>query len=487
MASNLGDRSTEVNRKDTRINRDLGLYYGKVPRTRTAGTVRWLLLPVLAGCASESLVRLEVPKGAIVLSGAAVYLGEGRTLDDALLVIDGDRIVGLSPRPGGRIALPRDATVIDLDGRTVVPGLIELHAHLAADGCFAEPMTEPRLRRQLRAYLHHGVTTVVDLGSSVWLSEERRRAREEEWDSPEILLAGPMITAPGGHPAAAEGRHGGAARRVSDSEEARLAVGEIADRGGDLVKAVLEAGGFGGLPVSPSLGSAELQAIADEAHARGLRLFVHVSSAAEAMLAIDAGADVLAHLPIREPMSEELAASLRDAKIPVISTLSEVEGVFRLLDEPAWIDRMEAKGVVDADVAAACRGPEVVSRAAQTPFTDYARAQFEVARRNVATLEAAGAEVVAGTDAGSLYVFHGAGVHRELELLVESGLSPDEALDAATLHAAAALGREDLGAIRPGRRADLLVVEGNVNESLAPLSRIEIVVRAGRLYRRDDL
>jgi len=450
-------------------------------------TLGFALSFLLAGCVSEPTIRFQAPEGATVLAGGSVYLGDGITLDDALVVIDGGTIAAVAPRPSVDFTMPDSVRVVDITGRTVLPGLIDLHTHLSSDGCFTGKMSEPRLRRQLRANLFSGVTTVLDLGSTPWLRAERAKSISEGWDSPEILLAGPMITAPGGHPVAAEGRFAGMVKRVSGPEAARLAVAELAGNGIDVVKAVLEGGGFGGMRTAPTLGEAELRAIAEEAHARGLKLFVHVSTPREARIALDAGADVLAHVPISEPLPPELVRRLATEGKAAITTLTAYEGFFRLIDDPGYVDTPEVADHVDPEVIEACRGADVVSFADSNPFTVYARNQIDVARDNVSALRAAGAPIVLGTDAGNLYVFHGPAVHRELALLVESGLSPSEAIDAATVKAADALGRHDIGSVRPGRRADLLIVAGNPAQRIADLADIEIVVRAGRFYDRSAL
>lgn len=445
------------------------------------------LVTALAACAGDPTIRIEVPENAVLLVGPSVYLGDGRTLDQALVVLDGDRIAALAPMPDREITVPASARVIEMHGRTILPGFIDLHTHLGADGCFAGSMNEARLRRELRANLMNGVTTVLDLGSQPWLFQQRVKAGVDGWDSPEILLAGPMITAPGGHPTAAEGKYNTMVRRVSDEQQARLAVGEIADAGADVIKAVMESGGFGGMATSPSLTPHQIAAIADEAHARGMRLVVHVSSAEEAYAAAEAGADLLAHTPIRGDVDPAILEALAHRNVPVVSTLSAFEGFYRLLDDPAYVDRPGVWESIDREVVEACRGADVVAFASTNPFTVYAREQMDVARRNVAALRGAGVPVVLGTDAGNLYVFHGPAVHRELRLLVESGLTPAEAVDAATAHAADALGRSDIGAVRPGRRADLLVVAGNPAQRIDDLDRIEIVIRAGRFYDKHDL
>jgi imidazolonepropionase-like amidohydrolase len=192
-------------------------------------------------------------------------------------------------------------------------------------------------------------------------------------------------------------------------------------------------------------------------------------------------------VPISGPLPAELAKRMASEGRYAVTTLAAFEGFFRLLDDPGYVDTPDVADHVDPEVIEACRGADVVSFADTNPFTVYARNQVDVARDNVSALRAAGAPVVLGTDAGNLYVFHGPAVHRELSLLVDAGLSPSEAIDAATVRAADALGRHDIGSVRPGRRADLLVVAGNPAQRIDDISRIELVVRAGRFYDRSDL
>src|SRR5438132_10706537 len=139
-----------------------------------------------SGCTSGPALRIVVPNDAVILSGASVYLGDGRTLDDALTVIDGDKIVAVAPRPSVDYLIPGSARVIDVRGKTILPGFLDLHTHLGADGCFAGAMSEARLRRELRADLANGVTTVLDLGSTPWLQAQRARSIGEGWDAPEL-------------------------------------------------------------------------------------------------------------------------------------------------------------------------------------------------------------------------------------------------------------------------------------------------------------
>ncbi len=105
------------------------------------------LVMLATACSSEVPLHISVPENAILLAGPSVYLGEGRTLNDALVVLEGDRIVAVTTLPRVEYSVPESAMVIDLRGRTIVPGFIDLHTHLGADGCFAGSMTEARLRR----------------------------------------------------------------------------------------------------------------------------------------------------------------------------------------------------------------------------------------------------------------------------------------------------------------------------------------------------
>ena len=123
-----------------------------------------IALPLwLVGCTPEPSVRFQAADGATVLVGGSVYLGDGITLDDALVVLDGETIAAVAPRPTVDFSLPKGVRVVDVTGRTILPGLIDLHTHLSSDGCFTGKMSEPRLRRQLRANLFSGVQKVIAL------------------------------------------------------------------------------------------------------------------------------------------------------------------------------------------------------------------------------------------------------------------------------------------------------------------------------------
>ena len=346
--------------------------------------------------------------------------------------------------------------MLDLRGYTVLPGLIDLHVHLGLPererGQAVGPAQLPALLFDAlrfvpgarRAFLAHGVTTVRSLGDEHhWVMELRRRLRSRELEGPRLFAAGPMFTTPGGHPVVTFGVDpaSDAVRLPATADEARRAVAALAGGGDgvDLIKVVQERG-RPERPLQP-IARDVLRAIVAEAHARGLAVAAHWGTRADLEDVLAAGVDGLEHVEARgllEGWPEEALAALVDRDLPLTPTLAVT------------------------DVAL----PPPVHRQL---------------RRRVGEFHAAGGRVVVGTDAGLPGVRFGGGVHRELALLVDSGLSPRQALRAATSDAARVLGVDDIGAVEPGRAADLVAVAGDPLADIRAARDVILVLRDGRL------
>ncbi|MFE9242843.1 amidohydrolase family protein [Nocardiopsis sp. NPDC006938] len=398
--------------------------------------------------------REEPQRGVLALTGATVLVGEDLEprQDTTVLVTDGV-ITGITD---GGDPLPSDARTVDLSGHTLMPGLIDLHVHLGFPQ--QEPEDEPgltdmpRVVYQMaryapsarRALLEHGVTTVRDLGSDhAWITQMRRMLRDGELEGPRLYTAGPLFTTPGGHPVVTFGVEAGSGtvELPSTPEEARAAVRRLAtgDEPVDLVKVVQERGDAGHLELDP-IPAEVLTAVVAEAHGHGLTVTAHWGSEADLAEALAAGVDGLEHLEARGVLDgwpEELLTALVERDIPVTPTLAVTE------------------------VAAS---PE----------------QHRLIRERLAELHSAGGRIVAGSDAAVPGVRFGDGLHRELELLAESGLGADGALRAATSGAARVLGTDRIGAIEVGRAADLLVLGADPLTDITRVRDVVGVYRDGR-------
>lgn len=271
-------------------------------------------------------------------------------------------------------------------------------------------------------------------------------------EGPRVLVSGPLFTTSGGHPIATDGVDAGSdlVRVPTEPAEALRMVRTLAighDRV-DVIKVVQERGGTE-RPLEP-IPVDVLGAIVDEAHGNGLQVTAHWGTLEDLRL-LDAGVDGLEHLESRDLLDgwpDELLAEVVERDLPFTATLVVSEGALPL-------DQVD----------------DVV----------------KTLQQRVGELHAAGGRVVVGSDAARPGVRFGAGVHRELELLVGSGMTPREALLAATVEAARVLGDDRLGAIAPGHAADVIVIGGDPTADIGAVRNVMMTLRDGRVvvHRRD--
>lgn len=351
----------------------------------------------------------------VIMGGHYVDVRSGTLRANGAIVVRAGRIVALQP-PGRRWQPPPGARVIDLEDRTVLPGLIDAHVHLSLAG---DPESNARVT------LLAGFTTVADLGSAGGAGIRLRdRIAKGQVPGPRIIAAGSWIGERGG-----VCEFGGAT--IHGPAEARSRARADLEAGADILKVCVTGWPADAVahPDSIELGAEPLDAVMAVARAARRPVFAHAIGQAGALLAAKHGVRALAHTPV---VNSAGAAALARTRVRVISTLAS------LGPRPG--------------------GPEVV-------------ASFRLLRR-------AGVPIVLGTDAGVLP--HGQNA-RELTALTKAGLSPAEALRAATIDAAALLGATDAGEIKIGAEGDLVVVEGDPLADIHVVERPVLVVQAGRI------
>jgi len=397
---------------------------------------------------------------ALTLWGARLIDGRGRKVRErASVTIAGGRITEVADATGER---PPDGAV-DLGGRTLLPGLIDAHVHLSSDVArspgFGPPPPrkgEPPRPRALgyfvlansaQAFLRAGITTVRDVGS---YDDEalvlREAIRLGLLDGPRVLSCGRILsaTAPGGRVFATM------YREADGPDELRKAVREQLRRGADFVK-VMATGArsvLGEDPEPAQLTRPELRAVVEEAHRMGLRVAAHAEGLGGARLAVEEGVDTIEHgLSLhRAPELLERMAERGIVLVPTLSTFHDLAD--RFADEFS---------------------PVLVAQA---------KRQREEAYRTLAAARAAGVVLAMGHDSGPP-----GDDAVELVRMVEGGLPPLEAIAAATSGAARALGLDDVGAVAPGKMADLVVVDGDPLTDIGALTdpaSIWLVLLAGR-------
>lgn len=438
---------------------------GRAPRsTRTPRAF-------VAGANGPSVHPIVI-RAALGVLALAILAPTGRTQDSpatatlfrAVRVFDGTRMIGARDVlvSGGQIAqigtnlsVPTGATVVDGSGKTLLPGLIDAHTHTWGDAS--------------RTALMFGVTTELDMFTDATFARQARneQAAGRATHRADLVSAGTLVTAPGGHGT----EYGIPIPTISSPDSAQAFVDARLAEGSDYIKIVYDGGRTYAMKV-PTISKATLQAVIAAAHRRDKLAVVHVGDYQSARDAIEAGAEGLVHLFIdREPEPDfaQLVATHGAFVVPtltVLRTLTGTGGGAPLASDPRIVPYLS-------------RADSTALRQAFPARPGAPKLSDEPARVTVRHLRAAGVPILAGTDAGNPGTSHGAALHRELELLVEAGLSTQEALAAATSVPAKAFGLDDRGRIAPGLRADLVLVEGDPTTDITATRAIAGVWKQG--------
>ena len=384
-----------------------------------------------------------------------MHLLEGGTVADADGTLEADVAID-----GDHVAVVGDVPESDVDSRTdvsgqfVVPGMIDTHVHLMMDGRAnaesvqgdSEATLAYRAANNLRNALHAGVTTIRDLGAPASVAIDAREAvAEGTIAGPRVQACGQNVTMTGGH-----GHWFG--READGPYEVRKAVREQLKKGADAVKCMATGGVLttGAKTGAPELGPDELEALVDAASAKGVPTAAHCHGTQGIKNAVDAGIDSVEHGTF---MDEEAAELIVDEGAYWVPTVSALKGII---------------GNRDAGI------PEQAMAKADDATDRMAVAWEHALEHDV--------DIAMGTDAGTPFNFHEDAAH-ELAYMVEYGLSPEGALEAATVNAADLLDLEDTGLVEKGYRADLLVLPENPREDVTAWQSPEQVYTAGERVR----
>ncbi|MEM7411545.1 MAG: amidohydrolase family protein [Myxococcota bacterium] len=395
----------------------------------------------------------------------------------------------------GRGRAPGGATRIAGAGATLIPGLVDMHGHINSnpappwEGGFPDP------EAMMAGYLYTGVTTVFDPGDGSGSAVSRREAVARGTQvGPQIFTAGPVHTAPDGHPVAlvrafvpgwlawyVEPR---VAVQLATVEEARDAALDIADAEVDFGKIVIDA-----IPLdAPRLARDVAAAFVTEAESKGIRTVAHIGTTEDAIDAAEAGVAAWVHGVYKERIPDTEIARLAGYGIPMVATTEVFDNYARLRLGPREAIAIEREIATAERLASFYPIPAEFQAGALDSWQELNLEAYQQRVRvdNVRRLHRAGVTILAGSDTQS-GVFPGAGLHRELAHLVEAGLTPTEAIRAATLGPAQFLEDTDapsFGNVAVGQRADLVLVAGDPTTDIGAVSRIREVIQAGRLLER---
>lgn len=406
---------------------------------------------------------------AALLPAQSVLIRNGRVIDGTgaaaraadVLIVDG-RIREVGPK----LAAPAGVAVFDAAGKTVLPGLFDLHTHVpyATVGGFGQDWG-----KNLKAYLRAGITSLADFGTYPETFAPMRRLMDKG------VLAAPRVhfaarfTTPGGH--GAEGGRGELfTQEVITPREARAAMARVLPYKPNVIKVFTDGWRYGTAPEMTSMEEPTLRVIVEEAHKAGIPVLTHTVTLAKAKIAARAGVDAIMHGIQDVPVDEELAGLMAANRVAYGPTQAVYEPRAGYINEPLLSRLLEPAAVQ------ALAGRRMLAEPSEARIRKY-----EILKKNVAALHKAGVRIVTGTDAGITGTHHGWASLRELKLLVSSGLKPLEAIQAATSNAAKVLRVDTVrGTIQPGLEADILLIDGNPDEDIAAIDRIAALFVAGK-------
>ncbi|MDE3198566.1 MAG: amidohydrolase family protein [Acidobacteriota bacterium] len=435
-----------------------------------------------------------------LIRNARIFIGDGRVIENGAILVKAGKIAEIYesniPDPKSVNAQPVEAA-----GKTVLPGLIDVHVHLGQSGGIEDSRNADPIRqfeRELAAYLYCGVTAVRSAGDPIDPALAVRATVDSgEKLGAEFFAVGPLFTAPGGHGTEyfralpdnmRQQLEQQFLRMPRSPEEARAQVDALRNRQVDGIKAIMEAGAGGVLynRLEPRI----LYAIGAAAKSDGLPLLVHTGNATDVEDALKAGANSIEHGSFQQAIPGADFAAMAKNGVGYDPTLSVAEASLAFaagsLDA---LNRSLVQQVVPATVVERTKSmidsPGV--QAVRESMTRYP-IDRNAARDNLLRAWRAGVMLVTGSDAGNLLVFHGPTVQHEIELWVEAGIPAAAALQAATLNAARVLRADQrFGSIDKGKDATLLVVDGNPLEDIKAIENISLVMFKGERVDRASL
>jgi imidazolonepropionase-like amidohydrolase len=396
-----------------------------------------------------------VPAQSLLIQNATVIDGTGAPPRQVDVLVSNGRIVAV----GNNLPAP-NSTRLDARGKTLIPGLFDLHTHVQSATVSGSGQD---WGKNLKAYLLSGVTTVADFGTyGETFSTVRKLTASGAWPAPRLHLAS-RITTPGGH-GLEIGRGEIFTQEVLTAREGRAAVRRALPNRPDVIKVFSDGWRYGTSADLTSMEEGTLRAIVEEAHQANLPVLTHTVTVDKGKLAAAAGVDAIMHGMQDKPFDDDLIAKMKAGKTAYGPTSAVYEPRTPVLD--ALLEK-----VLDTVSLQAFKGRPAFAQPSALRIRKY-----EVLKRNTKALFDAGIPIVSGTDAGISGTHHGWATLREIALLQSAGLPPVEAIKAATLNSARVLRVDkERGSIEPGKAADLVLIDGAPHSNISDIQKIHRV------------
>ncbi len=436
------------------------------------GMRRILLFSLFSALAASAQVR--------VLTHATLIDGTGAApVPDATIVIRGEKITAIGP--SSKIKTPSGAEVVDLTGKVIVPGIINLHGHVGNTKGLNQDrsyFTRESVIENLRTYATYGVTTTTSMGTDEDTMIEYRDERNRgAFQSARVLTALQGFTTMGGYPTTAPGVKG-VAQEAASASQARIWVDQTAKKGADLIKMWVDThhGAF------PKMPQEVYAAVIDQAHKNKLNAFAHVYELEDAKSLVRAGIDILGHSVRDADVDQEFIDLMKKNGVYYAPTITRELSTYVYHQPPTWLTDPFFTKSVNADLIEQLKTKQ---KAAQSDpkVIEQGRKDFEMSLKNTKKLVDAGVKVAFGTDTGPIGRFPGFFEHWEAEMMVEAGVKPMRVVEAWSKYASEALGIDkNFGTLAKGKVADLVVLDANPLDDIRNTRKIHAVYLGGKKF-----
>src|SRR3989440_814299 len=497
---------------------------------------RLLLFAFALTLASTAFAK---PSGAtLIVNGTAIDPGTGKIIPNAAIKIEGDHITSIVQNSKDLSA--KGGSVIDAKGKFILPGYIDTHVHFFQSGdLYTRPdgldLNSIRSYKQetewirshlddtFARYLRSGITSVLDIGGPLWNFEMRKRANATA-KAPRVAAAGPLISSVSrpqlnlGDPPIV---------KIDTPDQGREMVRKLAAQKPDYVKIwyivptaqpaaspTPQSSVSGGdappsSPAAPPTPASDVEraaifrpvvhAVIDESHRLKLRVAVHATELEAARASAEEGADLLVHSVTDKPVDDAFVKLLKEKGTILTPTLVVFERYGRTFahkleltpEEKAW-GNPEVIASLDVTKIPEDKRPDRLKKAMENSqaILDSIQKTYDVALKNLKTLEDAGITIATGTDAGNIGTIHGPAIFREFQLMKQAGLTPMQILQCTTANAAKTFGGDTgakIGSLKPGNFADLVILKSNPLDDIKNASDIDSAMKSGVMYRADAL